>query len=98
MIKKRFFKTRDECEVSFILQPDNAQEVALLCEANGWEPIPMKQLKDGRFKTQLRLPINREYQFLYLLDGETWQNDEAADAYTSNTFGGDNSIVSTVRG
>ena len=97
MLKKRFFKTVDECEVTFRLQPDEADSVALVIESNGWNPIPMEQLKSGPFKTTLRLPLDREVQFRYLVDGGTWQNDDAADAYVQNEYGEANSVVETFR-
>ena len=33
------------------------------------------------------------YRFRYLLDGQRWDNDWAADAYIRNGFGGDDSVV-----
>lgn len=97
MLKKRFFKTLDECEVSFHLEPEDAQSVALVIESNDWTPIPMKQLKSGPFKTSLRLPLDQQVQFRYLIDGAVWQNDERADAYVPNEFGEENSVVETFR-
>ncbi len=97
MLKKRFFKTVDECEVTFRVEPQEADSVALVIESNGWTPIPMDQLKSGPFKTTLRLPVGREVQFRYLVDGDTWQNDDAADAYVSNQYGEANSVVETFR-
>lgn len=97
MLKKRFFKTIDECEVSFKVEPEGAERVSLLIETNNWEPIPMEQLKSGPFKTKLRLPLDRQIQFRYLIDGETWENDETADAHVPNEFGSSNSVVDTTR-
>jgi len=31
--------------------------------------------------------------FRYLVDGERWENDWAADAYVPNPFGGEDSVV-----
>jgi hypothetical protein len=39
------------------------------------------------------LEAGRAYRFRYLLDGERWDNDWAADAYIPNSFGGDDSVV-----
>ncbi len=96
MLKKRFFKTKEECEVTFELNDENAQEVKLVGEFSGWEPIAMKKLKKGPFKTKVRLPKEGQFQFRYLVNGETWENDEAADAYWPNEHGTDNSVVFTV--
>ena len=95
MLKKRFFKTKAECEVAFELAPEAAEEVALVCEANGWEPIPMKKNRNGSFRTKMRFPKDRRIQFRYLVDRETWVNDDAADAHLPNEFGGTNSVLDT---
>ena len=97
MLKKRYFKTVDECEVTFKIEPEEAQEVALVIESNGWQPIDMDQLKSGPFKTKLRLPLNQQVQFRYLIDNSNWQNDQDADAYVPNEFGSTNSVVDTAR-
>ena len=39
------------------------------------------------------LDAGRAYRFRYLLDGQRWDNDWAADAYVRNDFGGDDSVV-----
>ena len=97
MIKKRFFKTVDECEVTFHVEAEEASSVALVIESNGWQPVAMKQLKSGPFKTKLRLPLDNQIQFRYLIDGAEWENDEAADAYWHNEYGSENSVVDTTR-
>jgi 1,4-alpha-glucan branching enzyme len=74
---------------------DGAENVALVCEANGWEPITMKQVKKGPFRTKVRLPKEGEFQFRYLINAQEWRNDEAADAYRPNEFGEENSVVNT---
>ncbi|MCP4362484.1 MAG: 1,4-alpha-glucan branching protein [Chloroflexi bacterium] len=95
MLKKKFFKTKEECEVTFEFNNENAQEVKLVGEFNGWEPIAMKKLKKGPFKTKVRMPKEGQFQFRYLINEEIWQNDEAADAYWPNEHGADNSVVFT---
>ena len=97
MLKKRFFKTIDKCEVSFKVEVKDAESVALVIETNDWEPIPMKELKSGPFKTTLRLPLDRQIQFRYLVDGQRWENDATADGYVPNQFGTSNSVVDTTR-
>lgn len=97
MIKKRFFKTIDECEVSFKIEPEDADSVSLVSEHNGWDPIEMDQLKSGPFKTKERLPLDQQFQFRYLVNGDTWVNDEAADAYVPNEHGSENGLIDTTR-
>ena len=95
MLKKRFFKTKDECEVTFEYTGSEAREVALVCEANGWQPIAMKRSKKGPFRTRVRFPKESRFQFRYLVDQEHWDNDTAADAFCPNGFGSRNGVIAT---
>jgi 1,4-alpha-glucan branching enzyme len=97
MIKKKFFKTKQECEVSFELTSEGAEQVELLCESNDWQPIEMKKARKDTFRTRIRLPSDGRYQFRYLVDRQSWINDEDADAYVPNHFGGEDGVLSTVR-
>jgi hypothetical protein len=47
----------------------------------------------GGFSLTVDLGTGRAYRFRYLLDGQRWDNDWAADAYVRNGFGGDDSVV-----
>ena len=95
MLKKKYFKTKDVCEVTFEHQVE-AQEVALVAESNDWQPIEMKKRrKDGVFYTKLRLPNDSQFQYRYLLNNQSWSNDTAADAYIPNEYGSENSVVNT---
>ena len=96
MVKKKYFKTKDECEVTFEFDTDAAKSVSLVSEFNGWQPVEMtKRKKDGIFYAKVRLPKTGDFQFRYLVDGESWANDSAADAYVPNEFGGENGVVRT---
>jgi 1,4-alpha-glucan branching enzyme len=95
MLKKRFFKTKEECEVAFEVDATDAVQIELICEANGWQPIEMKKTKGGAFRTRVRLPKEREFQFRYLVDGKAWLNDDDADSYLVNEFGIENCVLST---
>ncbi len=97
MLKKRFFKTKDECEVTFQFDGAEAETAAVVCEANNWQPVAMKKQKSGDFVTKLRLPVEGQFQFRYLVDGDLWLNDDSADAYWPNQFGEKNSVVFTGR-
>ena len=48
---------------------------------------------DGGFSVTVGLEARRAYRFRYLLDGQRWDNDWAADAYQPIDFGGDDSVV-----
>ncbi len=95
MLKKKFFKTKSECEVVFELSPKGAQEVQLVCEFNEWKPIEMKKNRNGAFRTRLRFPKEKQFQFRYLVDQSVWVTDEDADGYQANQFGGKNSVLDT---
>lgn len=98
MLSKRFFKTKDETEVTFEFQHQDASDVQIVAEFTDWQPVPMKLNKKERvFKFKQRLPIDKQFHFRYLIDGEIWENDHQADAYIPNTFGTDNSVVDTQR-
>jgi len=97
MLKKKFFKTNEDCEVTFEFTAPEATEVVLLCDAANWEPAAMKKTKEGSFRTKMRLAKGGQYQFRYLVDSQTWVNDEAADAYWANEHGTDNSVVYTLQ-
>ena len=100
MLKKRFFKTKDDCEVTFEYADENAKEAALVSDFNDWKPLPMKKAKKtgSPFRIKVRLPKESEYQFRYFVDQSTWANDEEADAYQANEFGDSNGVVKTFTG
>lgn len=97
MLKKRFFKTKDDCEVTFEFANDDAQKVDIVGEFNNWEPVSMKKAKKegSPFRAKIRMPKDGEFQFRYLVDGENWANDNDADAYRPNEYGEENSVVFT---
>ena len=96
MIKKAYSKTGRSCRVTFELPLEvNAQTANLCGEFNEWDQTshPMKRRKDGRFALTISLKPGRQYRFRYLLDGERWENDPAADGQVPNEFGSSDSMV-----
>lgn len=98
-IKKQYLKNKPMCKVTFTLLRDlasSAQNVALVGDFNGWDPgtTPMKHRRDGSFEATISLDAGREYQFRYLLDNDSWENDDCADRYVRSPYGGvENSVV-----
>lgn len=97
-ITKQYLKTKPVCKVTFKLsaqQLADAESVALLGEFNNWDPsaLPMKKSKKGDFSASLTLENDREYQFRYLVNGGTWLNDDAADAYLPSPLSYDHNSV-----
>jgi 1,4-alpha-glucan branching enzyme len=95
MITKKNRRVNDTFEVTFECEPPGATEVALVSDANQWEPLPMQRARRGRgpFRVRLAIPAGSEAQFRYLVDGSQWLNDEAADGYVPNEFGTENCVV-----
>ena len=94
MIKSR--GARGRVSVTFTIDPGvGAQSAAVCGEWNDWsaDADVMRRDAEGGFSTTVDLEAGRAYRFRYLLDGERWDNDWAADAYLPNGFGGDDSVV-----
>ena len=72
-----------------------AGSVSLCGDFNDWSPQthPLTLLDSGAFRTEVPLPAGQRWRFRYLLDGERWENDWAADDYVPNGLGQDDSIV-----
>jgi hypothetical protein len=81
---------------TFRLPASVGERVALVGELNGWSPTANPMRRDGDwFTTTLDLEPGRIYRYRYLVDGERWENDWAADAYVPNAFGTEDSVVQT---
>lgn len=89
-------KGTEQVRATFVVPSDHlyGHVVAVVGDFNDWDPTaaPMRQEGDGRTAT-VTLQAGRRYGFRYLCDDGAWFNDEAADAYEPNGFGGDNSIL-----
>ena len=99
MLKKRFFKTKPTCQVTFHLPEGiEATKASVAGDFNDWDESanPLKKAK-GVWKTTLELEQGQQYQFRYLVNGREWHNDEAADKYVPNDVGSDNSVVVTTK-
>lgn len=96
MLHKEFRDGR--CIVEFTL-PETITAVEgrvfLIGDFNAWDRAATPMTLDRHlYRARLELAINREYQYLYVVDGETY-NDWHADKYVPNPYRGDNSIVIT---
>jgi 1,4-alpha-glucan branching enzyme len=98
-IKKEYLKSKKVCKVTFRLPriaAPGASSVFIVGDFNEWNIYanPMKKLKKGDFTVTLNLEPGREYQFRYLIDGSTWENDWNADKYVKSPFGdSENSVI-----
>jgi len=99
--KKQFLKSKPVCKVSFRFDAAEAAEaktVQLLGDFNNWNESaePMTALKTKDFTATLELETRKAYQFRYLINGSVWKNDPQADYFAANSFGEENSVVSTM--
>ena len=96
MLTKRYFKTKNEAEVTFEFNRSDVTSAELVGDFNDWQAIEMKFNKKAQsFKTKIRLPKGHSFHFRYLLNGSEWENDYKADQYIANVFGSENSVVNT---
>ncbi|MFC3912710.1 isoamylase early set domain-containing protein [Pseudaeromonas sharmana] len=102
-VTKKFLKSKPEVQVTFEVSKEAAQsadQVYLLGEFSDWEPVELKKMKTGVFKTTVNLSTleqdSYQYRFRLVMDdgSEKFDNDWDAEAYVSNPFGGENSLVS----
>lgn len=84
-------------KVTFVLPKEaveNAETVAVLGDFNSWQDgVVLAKQKDGSFKTTVELEKGRSYEYRFLINGEKWENDWAAEAYNPTPFGNYNSVV-----
>jgi 1,4-alpha-glucan branching enzyme len=98
-IRKKYFKSKPVCSVTFMLPGLAAPGASLVCivgDFNNWSinSHPMKRLKSGDFTICLELEPGRHYQYRYLIDDFRWENDWNADAYITTPYGdSENSVV-----
>jgi len=97
MLKKRRFKSENVVKVTFELPADTAgSDAYVMGDFNDWRKThPLKTQRDGSWRVTIPLEPNREYAFRYLVDGERWVNEPAADRYERNPYGEDNSVIIT---
>jgi 1,4-alpha-glucan branching enzyme len=98
-LTKKILKSKPITKVTFRVPSEaapSAEAVFLVGDFNEWSPraTPMSRLKNGEFKVTLDLETGRDYSFRYLIGGEKWENDWAADRYVpSGIAGAENSVV-----
>ena len=101
-LKKQYLKSRPVCKVTFRISKEaakNATAIALVGDFNAWNAtaLRMTALKNGEFTAMVELPTTQDgYEFRYLYqtaDQQQWENEWEADAYVTNAFGEENSVV-----
>lgn len=98
-LKKRYLKSKPICKVTFEVPKQaarDAESIHLVGDFNGWNEAhtPLERRKSGSYNVTVDLESGRDYQFRYLVDGASWQNDWAADRYVpTDLLGVENSVV-----
>ncbi len=90
-ITKRYLKTKPTCKTKFTISKEeagDAKKTFLVGDFNKWDikSLPMKHLKNGDFTITLDLHCGKEYQFKYLMNGVTWQNEPNADDHRPSPY------------
>jgi 1,4-alpha-glucan branching enzyme len=97
-LEKKFVKAKPVCKVKFSLSGDqynSASSILLVADFNNWQlgETPLKKAKTGIWSVTVELATGNEYQFRYLIDGTTWENDAEADKYVPSGLGSENSVI-----
>ncbi|MEX0845855.1 MAG: isoamylase early set domain-containing protein [Balneolaceae bacterium] len=95
MITKKFTPKRTVCKVTLTLPAEWAEKkVSVAGDFNNWDVKADKlEKKKDTWTTTLRLKPENEYAFKYFIDGERWENDDAADKYVKNDYGTEDSVI-----
>ena len=95
MIKK-YAEDGKTCQITFSLPAQvKAKKAHLYGGFTDWEKSPKEMLpqEDGGFSITFLLATGHHYLDRYLLGGQPWENDWAADAYEPNPFGTEDSVL-----
>ena len=79
--------------VEFQISQPKAMQVSIVGAFNGWDPNRTPLQRDGAGLWRVLLPLTTgQHEYLYVVDGH-WQQDPAAKQFSTNPFGGHNSVV-----
>ena len=95
MLQKKPLAGR-KVEVTFRMPPlDDVVELYLCGDFNGWQVkgIPLAMESDGTWVAKIVLDEGKSYRFRYHDNQGRWLNDNEADAYVSNDYGSDDSVL-----
>lgn len=98
MILKRAGSVPGKVLVTFQLPKGLVADSAhVVGDFNNWDRRlhRLTRSEDDVWQLTLELEHGKTYQFRYLINGATWQNDWHADRYVPNPFGGENSVLET---
>jgi hypothetical protein len=82
--------------VELRLEAPNARRVSVVGDWNAWDTAadPLRDPDDdGVWETTITLRPNEEYQYQFLIDGQTWIPDPSSALTVDDGFGGKNSVL-----
>ena len=92
MIERRA-TTHDQVELTFRLPADHpAEPVGIAGDFNDWQVTPFVDV-GGKLEATVTVASGGRYQFRYRTADGRWFNDDEADDYEPNEFGGMNCVV-----
>lgn len=99
-LKKKYLKSKPVCKATFALPVEaapDASAVHLVGDFNNWQEnaTPLVRRKSGVYSVTVDLEQDKDYQFRYLINGESWENEWEADSYRATSIAGvENSVIS----
>ena len=96
MIRCEPMKGGKQVKVTFTVAEDGmkGQGLAVVGDFNDWDPAATPLCPEGDVRAAtITVPVGGRYAFRYLAEGGRWFNDEAAEAYQPNGFGGDDCVL-----
>jgi predicted flap endonuclease-1-like 5' DNA nuclease len=98
MITKQYSKTKPVCKVTFsvpLVQAGEQADLRVLGDFNQWNWEQALKLAAGKdaYQGALELAAGQSYEFRYLVDGQRWLNEEAADGYVATPYFSHNCLL-----
>jgi 1,4-alpha-glucan branching enzyme len=95
MIQRERKAGSDDVKVRFLLSAQAVEgAAAVVGDFNGWDPSSTTFRRRGdQLTASITVPAGRRYAFRYLSGDGSWFNDDEADDYEPNGFGGHNCVL-----
>ncbi len=87
----------DTVKVTFALPLNGGHRVSVVGDFNAWDPFahPLRKRSNGTRSVTVELPTGASYRFRYLAEGDRFFDDDEADGYATNDFGGKDGVLLT---
>ena len=95
MIRKRPVDGGQHVKITFVLPAgDDSPPVSVVGDFNDWNPAAAKLRRRSPSRSvSLTLPSGRRYAFRYVDVNGNWFNDDTADDFVHNGFGGQDGVI-----